>query len=449
MSSYYPLVLYAIVLVFSFLILRRKRMIKTHLPMWFFLAWLFPYTLHAAVGESLGFGYMALNILNQDEYIYSASIFFIAVLCSVIIYTISFAILSRRRAHDASRELAWANFTLRWWRKIRNHLIVVATLFFVLIMLTLARSTGSLSDSLVLRQESRGWTFVPAVLGPVLLFILLAFLESEGNTWRSWYLFIIQAIPSLIGGSKGGALMLIIAILVWALMRGKINLKLRYLVFLVFFAVPSITIGTYIRYGYEAKANGVDATAGLSFRTGVNAIISRFSGMDAGQIMIARPDTYLNFIPIYWQYAFINMIPSAFFPGKPLGPCLLVAAGLGYPGVACISESWLGGVMQYFGQAGLVIAPILVGITLSWFAKQFAYSNLRPSLQYPITFTFGWTWLSIVNEGTYYNVILLVISLALAILFIYLYILVLNGKIGVLPGFKLRNRVGVNPPSEK
>ncbi len=428
-------------------------MIKTHIFILYFLAWLFPYTVHAAL--AVPGWYSALDLLGADGLFYMASVFFLCVLCTVLVYRVSFGIFTSkaRLIILKTNDERWVDYTVRWSHVIKKHAFTVATLLFIIMIIARSTYHGVVSDSIQQRLESRGWSSVPFLLSQGVFFIFLIFLECEGNTWRTWYLFLIQAVYGLSSGSKGGALMLIVNTVAWLLIRKKIRFKLRYLVFFALIIVPNIVIGTYFRNLF-VMGDSVGSGEAISFPTITQSMagaVARFSGMEICQVMIANPDAYAEYIPKYWRYILLSMMPGALYPEKPITPNLLIGSSLGCPGVASISTSWLGGILLFFGPLGLFLAPALVGVTLAWFSKQFVHTDSRPSLKYPIAFSIGWAWLVIVVEGAYHWCLLRIISLLLIMLFVYIYALVLNGRLGIPPRLRLLTKVtrsqrrGVSP----
>ncbi len=452
MNSYLPLILYIPILLFTLIVLRCRNRVAIHAPILYFLAYIFPFALRAAVVRPLSLTYSALQVLNDHEYLSTAFTFMTAVFFTVIVYMISFTFFRRKSVRDSANALEWIDFTDSWAGTIRNWAIVIATAFFIITLITIPRATDALVHTIELRTETRGWTFIPQLLSMGSFFIFLLFLECEGNTWRTWYLFFIQGIPALYSGSKGGAAMLLINTFVWLLMRRRIKFRFRYLVFLVLLVLPSIIVGSHFRATYEDRTMDSDAPAvNFSLNSAIGGILSRFNAMDVAQVFIARPDVYSEYTAQFWSYAITGMLPGALFPDKPLNPCLFIGPSVGYPPwAAAISESWLGGMMQLFGPIGLFLAPIVVGVTLSWFSKQFIGVDNRPSVKYPIVFSFGVLWLSIINEGSYYLSVLKFLPLFLIMLSVYIVAFVMNGRLGVPPGFRQRfrqRRNGTSPPA--
>ncbi len=416
-------------------------MIRTHVFILYFLAWLFPYTLHAAL--AVPGWYSALDFLGADGFFYTANVFFLCVLFTVLVYRVSFGISTSKARLKINNE-RWVDYTARWSHVIKKHAFLIATLFLIIIILTSGTYYGVVSSSIQERLGSRGWTFVPVILGQGIFFIFLIFLECEGNTWRTWYLFLIQAVFGLCSGSKGGFLMLVVNTVAFLLVRKKIRFRLRYLVFLALIAVPNIVIGSYFRKLFVMGVHSVKQMQAIPFPTIIESmagVIGRFSGMEMSQVMIANPNAYAEYIPKFWRYTLLCMMPGALYPEKPISPNLLIGPSLGYPHVASISESWLGGILVFFGPLGLFLAPVLIGVTLSWFSKQFVHADLRPSLKYPIAFSIGLAWLSIVTEGAYYLALLKIITLLFIMSFVYIYALVLNGRMGIPPGLGLLTKV--------
>jgi hypothetical protein len=451
--SCYPLLLYIFVLFFSMLILRRKAMIKTHIFILYFLVWLLPYTLHAAL--AVPGWYSALGLLGADGFLYTANVFFLCVLCTVLVYRVSFGIFTSKARLKILKinDDRWVDYTIRWSRIIKKHAFMIGILSLVVMLIMRSTYYAIVGASIQQRLESRGWTTVPFILSQGVFFVFLVFLECEGNTWRTWCLFLFQAVIGLSSGSKGGALALVVNTVAWLLIRKKIRFRLRYLVLLVLIAVPNVVIGSYFRnlFLMGRAARPAEAIRFPTITGSTAGVIGRFSAMEMCQVMIANPDAYTEYIPEYWRYSLLSMIPGAIYPEKPITPNLLIGSSIGYPGVASIALGWLGGILVFFGPFGLFLAPVLIGVTLAWFSKQFVHADLRPSLKYPIAFSIGWAWLVIVVEGAYHWCLLRIISLLLIILFVYIYALVLNGRMGIPPGLRLLSKVprsqrqGVSP----
>jgi len=86
-------------------------MIRTHVFILYFLAWLFPYTLHAAL--AVPGWYSALDFLGADGFFYTANVFFLCVLFTVLVYRVSFGIPTSK-ARLTINTAGWVDYTERW-----------------------------------------------------------------------------------------------------------------------------------------------------------------------------------------------------------------------------------------------------------------------------------------------------------------------------------------------
>ena len=115
--AYYPLILYSGLGILSLLVLaRRRRLVETHIPILYFLAFLFPYALHAILASRRQLGYAALYALDSDSYLRTVTIFFGAAFATVLVYAAAFRMIPRPGRH---RQKRWILFTERWWGAIR------------------------------------------------------------------------------------------------------------------------------------------------------------------------------------------------------------------------------------------------------------------------------------------------------------------------------------------
>ncbi|HCF99357.1 MAG TPA: hypothetical protein DEV93_02300 [Chloroflexi bacterium] len=417
MDVYYPLLMLIIVAAFALCILPKSDMLARHAPILVFLIYALPPAIRPIAATAIGLPFSAINILTQSAFLYSAIYYSIALAATIAIYRI-YAVHHSPPPSNAGEPFREVNVITETRSRVLRIYTAVATVIFLTIVTIRYIVLGSRADlvltgSLANVDASRGWSFIPALLSPLLLLILLVLIEYHASVISIVYVFILQGATAFVAGSKVGIVLLVIAVYMYLLMRHRLRFRWRHVFIAVAIGIPNIVIGTYVRTLYA----GIDTAPSVPLA--IAQIEDRFTSLDISQIMLTSPEQYTGFKSTYWSYTLSVIVPSAIWPDKPLNPCFLIAPSLGYPSVACINGGWLGGILQLTGPLGIFVAPILVGVTLAMFSRSLASVALDARRSYPFAFFFGMLWLNTAEEGTYYTVIPVFIIPAIFSLMMY------------------------------
>jgi hypothetical protein len=439
-----PLLTYVAAAGLAYLVLRGLGPRRHHVLFWVFLAYSSPYALRFALQEAFAFPFASSTILGTDEFVRTTLLLGALLPVAALLYRLTYTLSVAGARREGARADAWIAFTREWGIVVYRYLWLVALActvlgLFVRFVIQGDRFLLGFAADVESRQASMGWGFVPFILSQINVTILLVAVELRRPRSEFLALFLVQVALAVSSGSKAGFLIPLFYCLMFALHRRRTALNAARMLGVAAIGVVGLALGVIVR-GY-VEGGGWSLAALGSPVTLFGPALGRFFAFDIEQIMIARPGTYAPVIPDFQAYMITAAVPAALWAGKPLNPCLLLADAVGFPFVSCVAPGWVGGVLLLVGPMGVLLAPVLVGVITARIASKAVAREAVPSLRQPLVFSVGLLWLGLVNEGVYYQVVPIFLPILLGFILVYLTMVLMHGRLGWLPVFRMPDRV--------